>query len=455
MSTYDYDLFVIGAGSGGVRCARISASMGARVAVAEERYMGGTCVNVGCVPKKLYVYGSHMREDIELAPSFGWSVNDAQFDWQVLRENKVKEINRLNGIYRNLLSNAGCDVMESRATVSGPNSVVVAGKTITAKHILIATGGWPFKPDIPGIEHSITSNEFFDLPSLPDRALVVGGGYIAIELACILHNLGVETTLSYRRDLFLRGFDQDIRQHLRDELVKKGLNILFNHDVTSINKRGEQTFEVTDYSAHTTTYNLILYATGRKPKVDGLGLENTKVVVNGDGAIQVNEHYQTNQDSIYAVGDVTDRVQLTPVALAEGMYLANYLFGSGSPPVHYDAIPTAVFTQPPIGTVGLSEQDARAQGYDVKIFRSAFAPMKYSFKTEKERSLMKLVVDAKSDRVLGAHMVGPDAGEIIQGIGIAVGMGATKAQFDQTIGIHPTSAEEFVTMRTPVETISD
>lgn len=450
MSTYDYDLFVIGAGSGGVRCARLSGSMGAKVAVAEARFMGGTCVNVGCVPKKLYVYGSHMHEDFELAQSYGWTVDGVQFNWQTLRDNKVKEISRLNGIYRSLLKNAGCDVFEARARVVGPNSVEVDGKTFTAKTILIATGGWPFKPEIPGIEHAITSNEFFDLDTLPERALVVGGGYIAIELACILHNLGVNTTLSYRRDLFLRGFDEDVRLHLRDELLKKGLNIIFNHDVTAIDKLDDQSFAVKDSQDNAAVYDLVLYATGRKPNVAGLGLETTAVQLSTNGAVQVDDHYKTSEDSIYAVGDVTDRVQLTPVALAEGMFVAHLLFGSGGNSVNYDSIPTAVFTQPPIGTVGLSEQDARAQGFDIQVFKSEFAPMKYSFSAEKERSLMKLIVDAKTDRVLGAHMVGPDAGEIIQGIGIAVGMGATKAQFDQTIGIHPTSAEEFVTMRIPI-----
>ncbi len=450
MSEYDYDLFVIGAGSGGVRCARISAGLGARVAIAEERYFGGTCVNVGCVPKKLYVYGSHVNEELALAKTFGWNVESGGFDWSTLRENKVKEISRLNGIYQNLLSNAEVNVFEGRAVVRGPNQVEVVGQTYSAKYILVATGGWPFMPDVPGIEHAITSNEFFDLERLPGKVLVVGGGYIAIELACILHNLGVDTTISYRRDLFLRGFDVDVRRHLRDELLKKGMNLQFNHDVTCITKRGPDQYEVEDSSGNVTTYDLVLYATGRTPKIEGLGLETTTVQINEVGAVAVNEHYCTAEPSIYAIGDVTDHVQLTPVALAEGMYLAHHLFGEGRQPVRYDAIPTAVFTQPPIGTVGLSEQEACDQGYRVKIFKSEFAPMKYSFSYEKERTLMKLVVDEDSDRVLGAHMVGPDAGEIIQGIGIAVGMGATKAQFDQTIGIHPTAAEEFVTMRTPV-----
>lgn len=450
MDSFDYDLFVIGAGSGGVRCARISAGLGARVAVAEEQYMGGTCVNVGCVPKKLYVYGSHFAEDLKLAETYGWNIAEAGFNWNTLRDNKVTEISRLNGIYRNLLNNSGVEVFDGRAVIQSRHEVEVAGKVVTAKNILIATGGWPFKPDIPGIEHAITSNEFFDLESLPQKALVVGGGYIAIELACIFHNLGVDTVLSYRRDLFLRGFDSDVRKHLRDELLKKGMSLKFNHDVSSIDKSETETLLVTDAAGDTEQYDLVLYATGRVPKIKGLGLENTDVKINAGGAVEVNEQYQTSEPSIYALGDVIDRVQLTPVALAEGMYVAHQLFGEGRSPVRYDTIPTAVFTQPPIGTVGLSEDAAREQGYQIQVYKSVFGPMKYSFSEHKEKTLMKLIVDADTDKVLGAHMVGPDAGEIIQGIGIAVGMGATKAQFDQTIGIHPTAAEEFVTMRTPV-----
>lgn len=450
MDKFDYDLFVIGAGSGGVRCARMSASMGGRVAIAEERYFGGTCVNVGCVPKKLYVYGSHINEELALAQSYGWNVEASGFDWTVLRDNKVKEIQRLNGIYDRLLVNAGVEVFNGRAVIQGPNQVCVNGKVVSARYILIATGGWPFLPEIPGVEYAITSNEFFDLPELPEKALIVGGGYIAIEFACILHNLGVDVTLSYRKELFLRGFDDDVREHLRDELLRKGIKIRFKHNVTAIAKCGDSQFRVNDASGNSEQFNLVVYATGRRPKIDGLGLENTSVSIAENGAVIVDDQYCTSEPSIYAVGDVIDRVQLTPVALAEGMYVANTLFADGGKPVGYDAIPTAVFTQPPIGTVGLTEQQAKDAGHDIDVYRSVFSPMKYSFSPHKERALMKLIVDKKTDRVLGAHMVGPDAGEIIQGIGIAVSMGATKAQFDQTIGIHPTSAEEFVTMRTPV-----
>lgn len=450
MSEYDYDLFVIGAGSGGVRCARMSATMGAKVAIAEERYFGGTCVNVGCVPKKLYVYGSHFAEELELARSYGWSIDTPEFNWGVMRDNKVVEIQRLQDIYQRLLNHSGVEIFAGRAEIASPNQIRVLGKTVTAKRILIATGGWPYMPKVPGIEHAITSNEFFDLPTLPKKAVMVGGGYIAIEFACILHNLGVEVTLSYRKSLFLRGFDHDVRTHLRDELIKKGITLLFDHNVSGIEKLADGSLAVDDDSGSRRVCDLVIYATGRKPKVGGLGLENTSVNLSESGAIIVDDHFYTSEPSILAIGDVIDRVQLTPVALAEGMHVANEMFGDGGGNIRYDVIPTAVFTQPPIGTVGLTEEQARERGHEVVIYKSEFAPMKYSFSEKKERALMKLIVDKPSDRVLGAHMVGADAGEIIQGIGIALAMGATKAQFDQTIGIHPTSAEEFVTMRTPV-----
>lgn len=447
---FDYDLFVIGAGSGGVRCARMSAAMGARVAIAEERYLGGTCVNVGCVPKKLFYYGSHVREELELAESFGWTLGTVSFDWDQLRDSKSREIERLNGVYERLLGNNGVDILNGRATVSALNTIEINGRKITARNILVATGGWPFRPDLPGIEHCITSNEFFYLDTLPDRALVVGGGYIGIEFACILHNLGVGVTLSYRRELFLRGFDLDVRRHLKTALENKGIKLAFNHDIASIELEGNGVKKVVDVQGNVSHHELIIYATGRNPLSGKLGLESLGVKLSENGAIKVDSHFQTDCRGIFAIGDVIDRVQLTPVALAEGMYLANYLFGKPPPPLNYNNIPTAVFTQPSIGTVGMTEDQARDQGHSVSVFRSEFTPMKYSFSNTKEKTLMKLVVDSQTDRVLGVHMVGPEAGEIIQGIAIAVNMGATKAQFDQTIGIHPTSAEEFVTMRTPV-----
>lgn len=451
MSSYDYDLFVIGAGSGGVRCARMSAAMGVRVAIAEERYFGGTCVNVGCVPKKLFVYAAHVHEDLHTAKSFGWQIDNARFQWPVLLENKNREIARLNGIYRNLLSNAGVDILEGRATLSAPGKISINGKTVTARNILIATGGWPVKPDIPGAELAITSNEFFFLPELPKSALVVGGGYIAVEFAGILHNLGVHTGVSYRGQLILRGFDEDVRQHVFNAMQEKGIDFHFNHKITALKKLPDGKIEVVDGNGQALQVDCVVMATGRRPLSDGLGLEHTKVTLDTHGAICVDDNYQTTEPGIYAIGDVINRVQLTPVALAEGMAVAHQLFGKDYRPVDYQNIPTAVFSQPSIGTVGLSEEKAREQGFNVRIFRSTFTPMQRSMSDVKEKTLMKLVVDKDTDKVLGAHMVGPDAGEIIQGIAIAIKMGATKAQFDQTIGIHPTAAEEFVTMRVPVD----
>ena len=451
MSQFDFDLFVIGAGSGGVRCARMSAAMGAKVAVAEDRYYGGTCVNVGCVPKKLFVYSAHVADDIANAESLGWTLSGSAFDWQKLLSNKNREIARLNGIYRSLLDNAGVTVLDGHAKFVGPHELEVNGSRFTSRYILIASGGWPSVPDdIPGAEHGITSNEFFFLPALPDSALIVGGGYIAVEFAGILHNLGVATSLSYRRPLFLRGFDLDIRQHLQQLLSNKGIQLHFSHLVTELKKLPDGRIEVLDSEGNRNTYGMVLFATGRHPKTDNLGLEHTGVQRDGNGAVLVDEHYQTDEPGVYAIGDVIDRVQLTPVALAEGMVLARQLFGGGAQALDYQNIPTAVFSQPEIATVGLTEQQAREQGYEVLVFRSTFTPLKQSMADEKEKSLMKLVVDKVSDRVLGAHMVGPEAGEIIQGVAIAINMGATKAQFDRTIGIHPSSAEEFVTMRTPV-----
>lgn len=450
MSQHDFDLFVIGAGSGGVRCARFSAALGARVAIAEDRYFGGTCVNVGCIPKKLFVNAAHFSEEMETAFSYGWNVPVAQFDWPTLIANKDREISRLNGIYRSLLENAKVQVVEGRAVLKGPHEIDVGGKRFTSRHILIATGSWPVMPSIPGIEFALDSNDFFFLPNLPDRVLVVGGGYIAVEFAGILNNLGVDTTLSYRGELFLRSFDQDIRQHLRDALVAKKIKLRFQHQVVALEKRPDGKILATDSTGACDQFDAVIYATGRAPNADSLGLEHTAVQRDERGAIRVNDYFQSDEPSVYAIGDVIGRVQLTPVALAEGMAVAQTLFGPSPKTVNYAAIPTAVFSQPAVGTVGLTETQAREQGIDVAIFRSTFTPLKLSLAEKKEKTLMKLVVDKATDRVLGAHMVGPDAGEIIQGIAIAIGMGATKVQFDQTIGIHPTSAEEFVTMRTPV-----
>lgn len=449
--TYDFDLYVIGAGSGGVRAARFSAGFGAKVAVAESRYLGGTCVNVGCVPKKLLVYGAHFCDEFEHSKGFGWTPGDAKFEWATLIANKDREINRLNGIYRDLLVNSGVTLHEGHAKIVDPHTVEINGERHTARNILITTGGWPQTPEIPGHEHAISSNQAFFLKELPKRVLVVGGGYIAVEFAGIFHGLGAETTLLYRGDLFLRGFDGTVRKHLQEELSKRGMNLQFNANIERIDKQADGSLKATLKDGRQLEADCVFYATGRRPMLDNLGLENTGVKLDKKGFVEVDELYQTAEPSILALGDVIGRVQLTPVALAEGMAVARRLFKPEQyRPVDYKMIPTAVFSQPDIGTVGLTEEDAREAGHEVVIFESRFRPMKLSLTECQERTLMKLVVDAKTDKVLGCHMVGPEAGEIVQGLAIALKAGATKRDFDETIAVHPTSAEEFVTMRTPV-----
>jgi len=459
MSSFDYDLFVIGAGSGGVRLARVSAALGAKVAIAEDRYLGGTCVNVGCVPKKLFVYASHVAEDLEDGAGFGWSnelgesaaggaKNGLSFDWPTLLSNKNSEIARLNGIYGDLLSNSGAQLIEGRARFVDEHTVEVGGQSYTSERIVIATGSWPFMPEFKGNEFAITSNEFFYLDSLPKSATVVGGGYIAVEMAGILQGLGVDTTLVYRGDLFLRGFDEEVRHFVKDEISKKGITLQFNENITSIQKLDNGELELEFDSGTQAITGLVLYATGRVPHTHDLGLDNTSVSLNERGQIAVDEMFKTSSPSIYALGDVTGGMQLTPVALAEGMFLANYFFADFDPePVNYENIATAVFCQPNIATVGLSEEQAKASYGNIEVFTSSFKPMKHTLSGRNERSLMKIIVERQTDRVLGVHMVGSDAGEIIQGIAIALKAGATKKMFDQTIGIHPTAAEEFVTMR--------
>ena len=446
-AAFDFDLFVIGAGSGGVRAARMAAAKGVRVAVAEDRYMGGTCVNVGCVPKKLYVYASHYGEQFHQAEGFGWRSGAASFDWATLRDNKKAEISRLNGIYNNLLDNSGATVINGRATVTGRNEVEVNGQRYSAERILIATGGWPSVPAIPGAEHALTSNEIFDLAEFPQRILIVGGGYIAVEFAGIFNGLGAKTTQLYRGELFLRGFDNQVRGFVADEMRKKGVDLGFNLNVESIQKLEDESLVATLTDGSQVETDAILYATGRAPNVNGLGLEALGIEQGGNGAIRVDNNFRTSVESIYAIGDVIDRVQLTPVALAEGMQLVDHLYGEQQREVSYELIPTAVFSQPNIGTVGLSEEQALEQYPNLDVYSSEFRAMKHTLSGSDERTLMKLLVDADSDRVVGVHMVGDDAGEITQGIGIALKAGATKAVFDSTIGIHPTAAEEFVTMR--------
>lgn len=450
--SYEFDLFVIGAGSGGVRAARFAAGFGAKVAVAESRYLGGTCVNVGCVPKKLLVYGAHFAEDFEQASGFGWTLGESSFDWATLIANKDREINRLNGIYRNLLVNSGVTLIEGHARITGPNEVEVNGQRHSAKHILIATGGWPQIPEIAGREHAISSNEAFFLKALPKRVLVVGGGYIAVEFAGIFHGLGAQTSLLYRGDMFLRGFDGAVRKHLHEELTKRGMDIQFNADIARIDKQADGSLKATLKDGRELEADCIFYATGRRPMLDNLGLEATGVKLDKRGFVEVDDLYQTAEPSILAIGDVIGRVQLTPVALAEGMAVARRLFKPEQyRAVDYAMIPTAVFSLPNIGTVGLSEEQAVEGGHAVQVFESSFRPMKLTLTDCQERTFMKLVVDANTDKVLGCHMVGPEAGEIVQGLAIALKAGATKQHFDETIGVHPTAAEEFVTMRTPVK----
>ena len=444
--TYDYDLFVIGAGSGGVRAARMSAGLGAKVAIAEERYLGGTCVNVGCIPKKLFVYGSHFSEDFDESSAYGWRVGEADFDWSTLLANKNREIARLNGIYRNLLESPGVEIFETHAELSDAHTIRLGDHQVTADKVLIATGSWPSVPDFPGQDHVQTSNDAFFFETLPDRVIVVGGGYIAVEFAGIYQGLGVETTLLYRGPLFLRGFDDSVREFVRDQLVEKGVDVRFNAVVDEVRLTNDgkvaRLSDGVDIVA-----DEILYATGRRPLSSSCGLERAGVELGENGAIRINSNYQTNIPNIYAIGDVIDRYQLTPVAIAEGMCIAYNLFGGESRQVSYEAIPTSVFCQPNIGTVGPTEADALARYSDLHVYESSFRPLKYTMSTNQERTYMKLLVNGDSDRVVAAHMVGPEAGEIIQGLAVAIKAGATKADFDTTIGIHPTAAEEFVTMR--------
>jgi len=439
VSKRDYDLFVIGAGSAGTRASRMSARYGARVAVAEERYLGGTCVNVGCVPKKLFVYGSHFSEDFDDAAAYGWTVGETRFDWPTLRDNKTREIERLNGIYRGLLEGAGVEIVTRRVRLRDRHTIEVGDDTISADRILVATGGWPHVPDFPGREHVITSNEAFYLDEFPERVAVVGGGYIAVEFAGIFAGLGARTTLLYRGPLFLRGFDDGVRTFVAGELREKRIEIA---------RSGARRVICAD--GRVVEADLVLYATGRRPNVRDFGLEEAGVRLDERGAVAVDDRYRTNVDNIFAIGDVIDRVQLTPVAIAEAMVVSGNLFNGTDRALDYSGVPTAVFCQPNIGTVGLTEAQAKDAGHALRIFESTFKPMKHTMSGRNERTFMKLVVDAASDRVLGAHMVGPDAGEITQGLGVALKAGATKAQFDSTIGIHPTAAEEFVTMREPV-----
>lgn len=446
MAHYDFDLFVIGAGSGGVRAARMASDRGVRVAIAEERYIGGTCVNVGCVPKKLLVYASQFQEQFDAAAGFGWTVGKSQFNWSSLIANKNQEIERLQAVYHALLQKSGVSLINGRATVLDAHTVAADGKNYSAERILIATGGWPFVPDIPGKQHIVTSNDMFFLEQLPKRIIIVGGGYIAVEFACILHGLGVNVAICHRGHKLLRGFDEDIRDFLTDQMTQKGINILLDTDIEAIECSGDA-FSVRLIDGSKASTDLVMYATGRTPNSTGFGLETLGVELDNEGAIKVNGDYQTNVPSLYALGDVTNRFNLTPVAIAEGMALVNKLYVKQPKPVDYDTIPTAVFSQPSIGTVGLTETQAREKFPDIDIYKTRFTPMKNTLSGIDEKTLIKMIVIRSTGRVVGIHMVGTDAPEIIQGMAVAMRAGATKAVFDSTVGIHPTAAEEFVTLR--------
>lgn len=448
MSEFDFDLIVIGAGSGGVRAARMAANSGARVAVVEDQYIGGTCVNVGCVPKKLYVYASEFGKSFTDSRGFGWRATKPEFDWSTLRDNKKEEIARLNDIYRDLLAGVDAQLINGRGCILDAHTVAVGAQHYSTDKILIATGGWPHIPDFEGRELAVTSNEIFDLDSFPERLLVVGGGYIAVEFAGIFNGLGSRVTQLYRGPLFLRGFDEDIRHHAAQEIRKTGVDLRFDCNVVSIT-RGAQGLDVELTDGSSLQADTVLYATGRRPNLQGLGLENVNVKVSDQGTIVVDGDFRTSESSIFALGDVIGGMELTPVALAEGMAFARKQFGDPKNDVDYDFIPTAVFCQPNIGTVGFTEQEAREKFGDITLFKSTFRPMKHTISGRDEKTFMKLIVESATDRVVGVHMMGPDAGEIMQGIAIALRAGATKAVFDSTIGIHPTAAEEFVTMREP------
>ena len=448
MTSFDYDLFVIGAGSGGVRAARISAKHGAKVAVAEEFRVGGTCVIRGCVPKKLLVYASKFAEEFEDAIGFGWTSEKVSFDWSTLIENKDREIDRLNKAYIRNLESAGAELISERAEVQDRNTIRLAsGRKVTAKYILVATGATPFVPrHLPGHELAITSNEAFHLEQLPRRICIVGGGYIAVEFAGIFQGLGVETILIYRGEKILRGFDEDVRDHLTAEMQKKGVEIRTRADIAKIEKSGEGV-RVTLEDGAVFGAGQIMFATGRIPHVEGLGLQNAGVHITPHYAVKVDEYSRSNIDNIYAVGDVTNRVNLTPVAIREGHAFADNVFGGKDIKVNHAQIPTAVFSQPEIGTVGLTEALAREAYPKIDIYKTSFRPMKHTLSGRDERTLMKLVVDGESDRVLGCHIVGPDAGEMAQLLGISIRLGAKKSDFDATMAVHPTASEELVTMR--------
>ena len=448
---YDFDLITIGGGSGGVRASRIAAGHGARVAIVEEDRLGGTCVLRGCVPKKLLVYGAAFAADFADAAGFGWHIGQPVHDWPALIRAKNIELDRLAGIYQGLMDNAGVTVLQGRGVVTGAHEVTVDGKTYTAERILIAVGGWPHIPDIPGLrDHAISSNEALDLAERPDEIVIMGSGYIAVEFAGIFAGFGAKTHLVFRADQPLRGFDQDMRQGLMDAMQDRGITLHAGANIMSVSGSANDTGKhiVTLDNGQILHVDAVMAATGRNPNIAGIGLDAQGVLLNSKGAIKVNDVAQTSVPSIYAIGDVTDRINLTPVAIAEGHGFADRIYGQQNRQMDYDNVPSAVFSQPPLATVGLTEEQAIVQGLPVKVYATSFRAMKNTISGRNEKTVMKLIVNTATDKVIGVHMLGADAAEIIQGIAIAVKAGATKADFDATIGIHPTAAEEFVTMRT-------
>ncbi len=449
MAEFDYDLFVIGAGSGGVRAARVSAAFGARVAIAEEHKVGGTCVIRGCVPKKLLVYGAHFAEDLKDAQKFGWQLSQQpNFDWPTLRDNVLKEVDRINGAYTDTLNSHDVQIYHERATISGPNEVILAsGEKKSAKYILVATGAWPHIPEFPGSNHAISSNEVFHLDTLPKRVLIAGAGYIANEFAGIFNKLGSKVTLINRSDVILRQYDQSIRDRLLQISMMKGIEFRFNAQFESIERNDDGSLEVRMSNHDPIIVDQVLIATGRVPKTDGLGLENAGVEMDDGGAIVVDEYSKSNVDSVYAVGDVTNRVQLTPVAIREGNAFAETVFNDTPTTVDYGCIPSAVFSHPPLAAVGLTESEARNQLGSIKVYQSDFRAMKDVLAERNERALYKMVTDADTDRVVGLHMIGPDAPEILQAAAVAIKAKLTKADFDNVVALHPTMAEELVLLR--------
>ncbi len=446
---FDFDFFVLGAGSGGVRAARTAAALGARVAICEERHFGGTCVHLGCIPKKLLVYGAHVAEELEDARGYGWSFDGVRFDWPTLLRNKDAELARLDGVYRRLLDRAGVTILEGRGVFEGPHALRVGERQVTAEHVLVATGSRPSRPEIPGGELGITSDDAFGLEALPERVIVTGAGYIALEFASIFRALGVTTHVVHRGPRILRTFDADLARSLEANLRARGVHLHLGRTPHRFEARGGEVSAVFD-DGDAVSADLLLHGIGRKANVENLGLEKAGVRLDARGAIAVDAHYRTSAPNVFAVGDVIHRLPLTPVALAEGMAVARTLFGASAAAVDYDLVPTAVFTMPQGAAVGLSEEEARRRGHALRIYRSEFRPLRHTLTGREERSLMKLVVDDASDRVLGCHVVAADAAEIVQGFAVALTCGATKAQLDATIGIHPSAAEELVTLREPV-----